>query len=96
MTIADKKRLEELDNKWKLVYKGTGKTFEVEAWPGGVETWIDDDRYEWTGTEDEKREYNALSMEQTKERMIEASNGFKKMLATALYGGKKICHKKYK
>ena len=87
MTKEKKERLKELETRYKLVHKGTGKTFEVETWPGGVETWTDDDRYEWTGTEDEKREYYALSREQTKEQMTGAFNGFSKMLAAALYGG---------
>ena len=88
MTISDEKRLKELETKRKLVHKGTGKTFEVETWPGGVEVWVDDDTYKWTGTEDEEREYNALRMEETNKRSKAAFESFRKKLGKILYGGK--------
>lgn len=90
MSPADKKRLKELETKRNLVHKGTGKTFEVETGPGGVETWVDDDQYEWTGTVNEEREYNALCMKQANELFTESLNDLRKMLVTDLYGGKQL------
>ena len=53
MTIADKERLEELETKYKLVYKGTGEIIG-KSYPGGAPI-TDDDRYEWTGTEEGRK-----------------------------------------
>lgn len=90
MNPKKEKRLKELETKFKLVHKGTGETFEVETGPGGVETWVDDDKYEWTGTKDEEREYYALNFEHIREQMKATTNNFKNMLATTLYGGKTL------
>lgn len=86
MTLEKEKRLKELESKQKLVYKGTGKTFEVLTGPGGVETWTDGDRYEWAGTEAEGIEYGALLKESFKERVSRATGTFERTLASMLYG----------
>lgn len=87
MTNEKEKRLKELETKWKLVHKGTGETYGRTG-PGGAPAVIDSDTYEWTGTEDEEREYNTLRFERIQEQMTETTNNFKKTLANILYGGK--------
>lgn len=86
MTNKDKERLEELETRYKLVYKGTGEVIG-KSYPGGAPI-TDDDRYEWTGTEEERSEYNRLYWEGVKERAARATESFQRALVGAFYGGK--------
>lgn len=86
MTNKDKERLEELETRYKLVYKGTGEVIG-KSYPGGAPI-TDDDRYEWTGTEEEQSEYNRLYWEGVKERAARATESFQRALVGAFYGGK--------
>jgi hypothetical protein len=87
MTIADEKRLEELKNKWKLVYKGTGEIIGHSG-PGGAPIY-DDDTFIFDGTEDEAREYNDLWYKKCAEQYKHESMSLLKSITDALYGGRK-------
>lgn len=86
MTPEKEKRLEELQNKFELVHKGTGKVIGHEG-PGGAPI-IDDDIKLWKGTEDESREYSELWREKCVEQYNHEAMESLKIITDALYGGK--------
>lgn len=84
MTVEEKKRLAELKSKRKLVHKGTWELIGHEG-PGGTPI-LDVDEYEWTGTEDEELEYNALQLKDCTERSRKEFDDFRRKISKAFYG----------
>lgn len=83
MTDKDKKRLVELESKRKLVHKGTFEIIGYEG-PGGAPI-LDVDEYEWTGTEEEEREYNDLYLKDCTERSRKEFDDFRRKVSKAFY-----------
>ncbi len=83
MTDYDNKRLKELETKRKLVHKGTMEVIGYES-PGGVPI-LDIDEYEWTGTEEEELEYNALYLKDCTERSRKEFDDFRRKISKAFY-----------
>lgn len=83
MTDNEKKRLKELESKRKLVHKGTMEIIGFESL-GGVPI-LDVDEYEWTGTKEEEREYNALYLKDCTERSRKVFDDFRRKISKAFY-----------
>lgn len=83
MTDKDKKRLAKLESKRKLIHKGTFEIIGYEG-PGGAPI-LDVDEYEWTGTEEEEREYNDLYLKDCTERSRKEFDDFRRKVSKAFY-----------